>query len=262
MDRLYQILTRTDHEVDRKALEHLTRYCTFCQKYGKSPGRFKFTLHDDVDFNYCIYVDVMYISGSPLLHIVDQATRYQAGRWLQNISAKHTWDTLRACWIDTYLGPPDLIVHDSGKNFISKDFKGYAAAMGITAKSVPVEAHNSIGMVERYHGPLRRIFNIIMAESPAFDKDMALQMAFKALNDSAGTDGLVPTLLLFGAYPRMTEWDAPSPSVIQRQATLRKAMDEVRKLRAKRQVADALGTRNGPNVNAIHGLPLNSPVLV
>jgi hypothetical protein len=39
-------------------------------------------------------------------------------------------------------------------------------------------------------------------------------MAFKANNDSAGPNGLVPTLLVFGAYLRMAEADAPSPTVV------------------------------------------------
>ncbi|KAI2634264.1 hypothetical protein GGS26DRAFT_553076 [Hypomontagnella submonticulosa] len=30
-------------------------------------------------------------------------------------------------------------------------------------------------------------------------------MAVKAVNDTAGPDGLVPTLLVFGAYPRLVE---------------------------------------------------------
>src|SRR5271155_480832 len=204
----------------------------------------------------------MYISGSPLLHIVDEGTRFQAGRWLQNISAKHTWDVLRMCWIDTYLGPPDLITHDAGKNFISKEFKQYASTMGINTKGVPVEAHNSIGMVERYHGPLRRAYQIITVEIPDINKDMALQMAFKAINDTAGPDGLVPTLLVFGAYPRMVESDAPSPSVTQRANAIKKAMVEIQKLRAERQIADALNMRNGPKTDAVHDLPPNSPVLV
>jgi hypothetical protein len=39
-------------------------------------------------------------------------------------------------------------------------------------------------------------------------------MAFKAINDSIGLDGLIPTLLVFRAYPQITESDAPSPTVI------------------------------------------------
>ena len=79
---------------------------------------------------------------------------------------------------------------------------------------MPVEAHNSVGMVERYHGPLHRIYYIIIAELPDISKDMALQMAFKAINDSAGPDGLIPTLLVFGAYPYMVESNVPNPMVM------------------------------------------------
>ena len=262
ISKLQAVLQRAGHEVDEEALDQLTRFCKHCQKHGKSPGRFKFTLQDDVEFNYCIIVDIMYINGQPLLHIVDQATRFQAGRWLQNISAKHTWDTLRMCWIDSYLGPPDLVATDAGKNFVSREFKQYAGIMGIKIKTVPVEAHNSIGLVERYHGPLRRAYQIISTELRDLDRDAALQMAFKAINDTVGPDGLVPTLLVFGAFPRMTESDPPSPTVAQRTAALRKAMEEVKKLRADRQVSDALSMRNGPRVDAVHDLPLNSSVLV
>ena len=56
--------------------------------------------------------------------------------------------------IDIYLGPPDLIISDTGKNFINKEFKEYANTMGIYIKAVPVEAHNSISIVKQYYGLL------------------------------------------------------------------------------------------------------------
>ena len=88
-------------------------------------------------------------------------------------------------------------------------------------------------------------------------------MAFKAVNDTAGLDGIVPTLLVFRAYPRLVESDAPSSLTVSHCATvLKKAIEEVRKLRAKRQVNDALNYRNGPSTSALKDLPLNSLVLV
>ena len=39
-------------------------------------------------------------------------------------------------------------------------------------------------------------------------------MAFKALNNTASPNSLVPTLLVFGAYPRMAKLDIPLPTVI------------------------------------------------
>jgi len=62
------------------------------------------------------------------------------------------------CWINSYLGPPDLITIDARKNFISKEFKHYAATIGVTIKLVPVELYNSIRIVERYYSPLRRAY--------------------------------------------------------------------------------------------------------
>jgi len=73
--------------------------------------------------------------------------------------------------------------------------------MAIKVKEVPVKAHNSVGKVERYYAPLRRVYKIISLELEDASEELTLQMAVKAVNDSAGPDGLVPTLLVFGAYP-------------------------------------------------------------
>ena len=115
--------------------------------------------------------------------------------------------------MDTYLGPPDYITIDTGKNFVSREFKEYVDTLGIQTKAVLVKAHNSISIVERYHSPLRRIYQIISVKIPGIDRDMALQIAFKALNDTAGPEGLVPTLLVFGACPRITESDPLAPTI-------------------------------------------------
>jgi hypothetical protein len=101
-----------------------------------------------------------------------------------------------------------------------------------------------------------------MAEINGINKDTVLQMAFKAINDSAGPDGIIPTLLVYGALPRMTEYNAPSPTVLQLSAVLKKAIVEIQKLQARCQIANALNARNGPSATDIHELPLNSDVLV
>ena len=139
-----------------------------------------------------------------------------------------------------------------------------AATMGITTKSVPVEAHWSIGQVKRAHPILCRAYCIIAEElkSEGISKQTMLQIAVKAVNDTSGPDGLVPTLLAFGAYPRITEFDLPTRSTIQRATAIRKAIEEVSRLGAKTQINKALNKRNGPSVTDIHDLPLNSLVLV
>ena len=87
-------------------------------------------------------------------------------------------------------------------------------------------------------------------------------MALKAINDTASPNGLVPTLLVFGSYPRITNYDLPTPTIAQRSNVIRIAIKELRNMEAKRKVTDTLGILNRPNILAILNLPPNSKVRV
>jgi hypothetical protein len=139
-----------------------------------------------------------------------------------------------------------------------------ANSIAIEVKEVPVKAHNSVGQVERYYAPLRHVYKIIQdkLKDKHIDKEIMLQMAVKAINDSAGPDGIVPILLVFGAYPQLTEIDPPSPSVIKRAEAICVVTKKVRRLYAERQVKNALAMRNGPDTKNILDLPLQSNVRV
>jgi hypothetical protein len=156
----------------------------------------------------------MYIDQKLVLHVVDNATSFQAARFLTDMKATTTWDTLRAMWIDMYVGPLDLIATNAGKNFISKEFVDNATLLSIEVKEVLVEAYNSIGKVERYHAVIRQAFEIIISElGTSTTLEHWLQMAVKAVNNTAGLDRLVLTLLVFGTYPRLSKTSPPLPSI-------------------------------------------------
>ena len=71
----------------------------------------------------------------------------------------------------------------------------------IKVKEVPIKAYNNIKKVEWYYMPLYHIYKIISLELKSISKDLILQMAVKAINNSAGLNRLIPILLVFGAYP-------------------------------------------------------------
>ena len=48
--------------------------------------------------------------------------------------------------------------------------------------------------------PLYCIYKIISLELKDASKELTLQMAVKAVNNSTNLDGLVPILLIFGTY--------------------------------------------------------------
>jgi len=87
-------------------------------------------------------------------------------------------------------------------------------------------------------------------------------MAVKAVNNTAGLNGLVPTLLVYGVYLRISNLGPSALSIIEQVAVLRKVMAEIVKLRAKQTVNNALHYRNGPNITLVYNLPLNSKVLI
>ena len=87
-------------------------------------------------------------------------------------------------------------------------------------------------------------------------------MAVKAVNNTTGLDGLVPTLLVYRAYLRISNLDPPAPSIIEQAAVIRKAMTKIVKLWAKQTVNNALYYCNRPNTTLVHDLLLNSKVLI
>ncbi|POS84449.1 hypothetical protein EPUL_003494 [Erysiphe pulchra] len=197
--KLVSLLERAGHDDQshRRLLEAMGKNCTKCQKHAGAPMRFKFLLRDDVDYNHSIFIDVMYIDESPVVHVVDEATRFQAAKWLKKMSSQHVWESLRMCWIDVYLGPPDLINYNAGTIFTSYHYKNSTCRIC-----------QQLGIVVKYHKPLRRAYEIIKEElgdnSFQEHKALVLQMATKAINDTSGYDGIVPTLLVFGAFPRIS----------------------------------------------------------
>ena len=69
-------------------------------------------------------------------------------------------------------------------------------------------------MVKCYYSPLYYIYYIIIIKLPDISKDMALQIAFKAINNFIGPNSLIPTLLVFGAYLCIIKSNTPNPTVI------------------------------------------------
>jgi len=81
------------------------------------------------------------------------------------------------------------------------EFRQQALTIDIKIKEVLVKAHNSVRKVKRYHALLRRVYQILGIKLPNTPKELILQIAIKAVNDLVGPNGIMPTLLVFGAYP-------------------------------------------------------------
>lgn len=65
-------------------------------------------------------------------------------------------------------------------------------------------------------------------------------MAIKIIKDTAGYNGLILNLLVFGAYPRIVSTDKPAATIARRTVAVKPAMAEVTKLHGVHQVKDVI----------------------
>ncbi len=123
--------------------------------------------------------------------------------------------------------------------------------VGTTLQVSGVESHNSLGSGERYRDPLRRIFNKIVHESPAIDRELALRLAIKAITDTAGPKRLVPSLLVFGTLPRFPTVNTKLPAQRERMHALQLARTEMATITSELRIRKAIMSKLPRNCDLI-----------
>jgi hypothetical protein len=111
---------------------------------------------------------------------------------------------------------------------------------GITLRISGIEAHNSLGIGERLHGPLRRIYRKVKMTNPDIERNLCLRLTFKSMNDTIGEDLLVPSLLVFGINPRHPVMSTDLPTQKERMNVLATANSEMNSIIAESRIQTAL----------------------
>ena len=254
-DRLASLMKRADPEkFEPKVIEDLTKItksCDTCQRHASAPNRFRVALPTEkIVFNRSVCLDLMFLSGKPVLHAVDSDTCFSAACFLHGESTDAVWNAFMKIWVSPYLGYPDEVRCDQGPQFRSKRWDDILRMAGISKKLSGVESHNSLGVGEKYHDFLRTIFCKVTATYRYLDKNFALTLSVKAMNDTAGPDGLVPTLLVFGAMPRIPLVPVALPGQVERMKAMEDARAEMSKIMAKSRLRRALKSKVSPATDA------------
>jgi hypothetical protein len=66
-DRLCKMLERAGHNIHRNELKVIEKFCNYCQMKSFKPLRFKFTIKNDYEFNYEIFVNMLHLISKPVL---------------------------------------------------------------------------------------------------------------------------------------------------------------------------------------------------
>lgn len=209
----------------------------------------------------------MFLLGRPILHIVDESTRFTATCFLKNKSSSELWKAILLLWIHTYLGPPDYLSVDQGSAYTLKEFKGNVESHGITLREALIETPGAISVLDRYHAPIRSSFTKIrdtITKDDANDDD-CFKMAAFAVNSTIGPEGLFLMLLTFEALPRPAR-TTPAPNQLLRQRAIDEARTAAATEQAKSRLASALNHQSSPRAKDVskrlHDLPRSPKVLV
>ena len=206
-EKLFNLLKRArpDEKTPERleTLQDLSKRCDPCQRIHTAPTRFRVSFGaENVRFNERILLDIVTIDSKPVLHIVGEGTRFSAAKLVPDVSTKTLWSTILECWAMIYTGLPNRMLVDQGSYF-GETLATLGALSNVDVKDTGVEAHSSLGLEERYHQPLRNTYRKIMSEHPQTPPASALTASIKALNDTLGPEGLVPSALVFGKFPPM-----------------------------------------------------------
>ena len=117
--KLYNLLKKAGLEAayarTLETLEKIVAECEPSQRIRNSPLRFRVAMgHENVRFNSRVYIDIMYLDGRPVLHIVDESTRFSAARLLTKMTTDAVWEAIVMCWSSDYTGLPKCIMVDEG----------------------------------------------------------------------------------------------------------------------------------------------------
>ena len=232
---MYRLLKRVDPEnvagSTLTALEEIQSKCKPCnmvtrKKLSFQVGRIK---EDDLIFNREISMDLFKIEKDYVLDVIDIDTNFSAAEFLKNsMSSNSVWDAFLKFWVLAYAGMPDVMFCDHRSAFTSHEWNELAEENGVVMKLTGVQRHSGIGLCGRYHGLLRTIYRRIKKEFPDIDDNLALKSAVKAMNDTLGPEGLVPSLLAFAINPRYIPpgLDPDLPNQRQRHEAMKFAQEE------------------------------------
>jgi hypothetical protein len=119
-------------------------------------------------FNDELSMDILWLDGEPALYVVDVATRFGAVVFLEGQDVEHVWVAFLTCWALVYTGYRRESRTDAGTVFTSAEWKHLHESNGIILQTSGRESHNSIGLGETMHSPLRRVYNKIQMYYPTY----------------------------------------------------------------------------------------------
>lgn len=248
--KLRSLLKRAQEDAsneDLQLLKDIGKECYSCQKLARSPMRHMSSIPEDIRLNHEIVMDLMHIDDKPILQIACAGARFAVAVFMPGKSAEAAWSALLRIWIKPCVGSPRILKADQGSEFVNDLFHRNSESIGVFLQEAPIESSNSMGLGERFHDPLRRIFLKLREDHPLLRQDAILKDARSAMSSTMGPEGYAAALLVYGMLPRLSIGSSRIATLNQaeRMKALSNARSEMEMIAAKLRLKKARA-RNAP----------------
>lgn len=211
-ERLKQLI-RNSGVVDAgisKIVDSVSHACDICKRFRKPPPRPAVGFPLATDFNETVAMDIKFINGEPVLHLIDHATRYSSGCRVRNKKPETIVQAILSHWIRIF-GCPKQFLSDNGGEFVNQEFLEMCEKFNIICKTTAAESAWSNGLCERHNAVIGDMVSKIIAESQC-SLDLAIPWAICAKNALSNVFGFAPNQLVFGGNISLPSVHSDKPS--------------------------------------------------
>lgn len=115
----------------RQALQDIISRCDPCQQTQTAPLRYRVSFGaENGRFNEQIIINIMYLNGISVLHIVEEGKHFSSARFIPNIQADTLLKTILESWPTIYTGMSHRILVDQS-SFFGEPFANLSRIGGI-----------------------------------------------------------------------------------------------------------------------------------
>ena len=189
-----------DHELINQ-ITKVSEECKICQEYKKPTPRPIAGLPMATEFNEVVAMDLKYINGDWILHLIDHVSRFSAAAYVRSKKPEEIIENIFQIWISVF-GPPKRFLSDNGGEFNNKMFRDLCESFNIRVLTTAAEAPWSNGLCERHNAVLGDMLLKTLAENHC-NKKTALCWVIHAKNSLANVHGFTPYQLAIGYTPKL-----------------------------------------------------------
>ena len=140
-ERLKQLIRNsgvTDTHLN-EIVDNVSQSCDVCKRFQKSPPRPAVGFPLATEFNEIVAMDIKFINGVPVLHLIDHATRYSAGCRVRNKRPETIVQAILSHWIRIF-GYPSKFLCDNGGEFVNQELLEMWEKFNIILKTTAAES--------------------------------------------------------------------------------------------------------------------------